>query len=67
MTHRSPDYEKGYADGFSDGANDERAGVQAVADALRVLLRDMETPRTRKASDAWDRAQAILAQWDGAA
>jgi len=33
--------------------------------ALKDLLRDMETPRTAKASAAWDRARAVVAKAEG--
>ena len=39
------------------------ASAVDVAAALENLLRDMETPRTRKATEAWDYARKSLAYW----
>ena len=35
--------------------------IEALEQALRRLLAAMETPRTRKATDAWSAARALLA------
>lgn len=38
------------------------AAAPELLEALRALLQEMETPRSRKASDAWDAARAAIAK-----
>jgi hypothetical protein len=36
-----------------------------LLEALKRLTRDMETPRTRRATEAWDAARAAIAKAEG--
>ena len=54
-----PDYT---ADAQADKYKGQRDELLA---ALKDLLRDMETPRSRKATVSWDRARAVVAKAEG--
>lgn len=41
------------------------AAAPDLLEALKRLTRDMETPRTRKATEAWDAARAAIAKAEG--
>lgn len=50
-------------DGLGEAESFDR-DLMALVSALRALLRDMETPRTRRATDAWTEARRALDQFE---